>query len=119
MPAPRVAGYSRCSLHVIHRVHTHTQSEHVLAAGWQMQALYLDYDQAYQDEEVGDLPALPWSVTYPGYGSLAMLPLQGPEYKAQVCPSSCRSLGCELRAGRSCLLGLARIARPETGDVLP
>ena len=54
-------------------------------AGWQMQALYLNYDEAIQDEAVGDLPPLPYPVTYPAYGSLALLPLQGPNYQAQVC----------------------------------
>ena len=49
-----------------------------------MQALFLNYDEALQDEAVGDLPELPYPVTYPVYGSAALLPLQGPDYRAEA-----------------------------------
>ena len=49
-----------------------------------MQALFLTAEEAQEDEAVGNLPELPIPVTYPAYGSLAMLPLEGPEYKAQA-----------------------------------
>ena len=49
-----------------------------------MQALFLRQDKAIQDEAIGDLPELPIPVTYPAYGSAALLPLQGPNYDAVV-----------------------------------
>ena len=51
-----------------------------------MQAVFLNYDEALQDEAVGDLPVLPIPVTYPAYGSAALLPLQGPDYRAEARP---------------------------------
>ena len=49
-----------------------------------MQALFLRQDKAVQDEAIGDLPELPIPVTYPGYASATLLPLQGPDYRAEV-----------------------------------
>ena len=49
-----------------------------------MAALYLEEEEATRDEAIGELPPLPTVVTYPQSGSLALLPLQGPDYKAQV-----------------------------------
>ena len=56
----------------------------MLGAASQMQALFLNQTEAFQDEAIGDLPVLPLTVTYPSYGSAALLPLQGPSYKAEV-----------------------------------
>ncbi|KAK9791838.1 hypothetical protein WJX73_007086 [Symbiochloris irregularis] len=56
----------------------------LVIAGAQIQALFLNYDEAVEDEEVGEFPELPYPVTYPAYGSYVLLPLQGPDYKAEI-----------------------------------
>ena len=49
-----------------------------------MQALYFTPNGAYVDKAVGALPGLPVPVNYPQYNSMAMLPLEGPNYSTQV-----------------------------------
>ena len=49
-----------------------------------MEALFLEGDGATADDAVGPLPTLPVPVNYPQWASLALLPLQGPDYQTQV-----------------------------------
>ena len=49
-----------------------------------MQALYFTPDGAYVDKAIGALPGLPVPVNYPQYNSMAMLPLEGPNYTTRV-----------------------------------
>ena len=49
-----------------------------------MQALYFTPNGAYVDKAIGALPGLPVPVNYPQYNSMAMLPLEGPNYSTQV-----------------------------------
>ena len=50
-----------------------------------MEALFFSPDGASADPAVGDLPDLPIPVVYPQYSTLALLPLEPPLYKTQVC----------------------------------
>ena len=56
----------------------------LLVAGSLMQALYFTPNGAYVDKAIGALPGLPVPVNYPQYSSMAMLPLEGPNYSTQV-----------------------------------
>ena len=56
----------------------------LLVAGSLMQALYFTPNGAYVDKAIGALPGLPVPVNYPQYNSMAMLPLEGPNYSTQV-----------------------------------
>ena len=47
-------------------------------------ALYFTADNATNDDSIGDLPNLPVPISYPQYGGFALLPLEGPNYTAQV-----------------------------------
>ena len=58
-----------------------------------MEALFFTAEGAKADKLVGDLPQLPVPVNYPAWASLVLLPLQGPDYKAQV-SSSLNVRGC-------------------------
>ena len=49
-----------------------------------MQALYFTPNGASVDKAIGALPGLPVPVSYPQYGSMAMLPLQSPTYSSKV-----------------------------------
>ena len=49
-----------------------------------MQALYFTPNGASVDMAIGALPSLPVPVNYPQYNSIAMLPLEGPQYSTQV-----------------------------------
>ena len=49
-----------------------------------MQALYFTPNGASADKAIGALPSLPVPVNYPQYNSAVLLPLQGPQYSAQV-----------------------------------
>ena len=49
-----------------------------------MQALYFTANGASADKAIGALPSLPVPVNYPQYNSAVLLPLQGPQYSAQV-----------------------------------
>ena len=49
-----------------------------------MQALYFTTNGASVDKAIGALPSLPVPVSYPQYNSAVLLPLQGPNYSAQV-----------------------------------
>ena len=57
---------------------------HITNAGSQMEALHFTKEGAKADQLVGDLPQLPVPVNYPVWASLVLLPLQGPDYKAEV-----------------------------------
>lgn len=49
-----------------------------------MEALFLEPEGAEPDDEVGQLPQLPVPVMFPQQGTAALLPLEGPNYDAQV-----------------------------------
>lgn len=49
-----------------------------------MEAMYLTPNGATADTAVGNLPTLPIPVNYPQYNSLALLPLEPPNYEARV-----------------------------------
>jgi hypothetical protein len=51
-----------------------------------MGALYFSADGASNDNSIGDLPNLPVPISYPQYGGFTLLPLEGPNYTAQVQP---------------------------------
>ena len=53
-------------------------------AGTQMEAMFMDVDGARPDQEIGPLPQLPVPVNYPQQASFTLLPLEGPEYDAEV-----------------------------------
>ena len=47
-------------------------------------ALFFTEDGATNDDSIGDLPDLPIVISYPQYGGFTLLPLEPPNYAAQV-----------------------------------
>lgn len=50
-----------------------------------MEALYFSPDGASTDKSIGPFPKLPVPVSHPQNGGFTLLPLEGPDYTAQVC----------------------------------
>lgn len=79
--------YLSVCLSVRRIVHANARSrltEVVWHAGDIIGALYFDENGAYNDDAIGDLPNLPVPFSYPQYGGFALLPLEAPNYTAQV-----------------------------------
>ena len=60
-----------------------------------MEALYFSPDGAFTDTSIGLLPKLPVPASHPQNGGFTLLPLEGPDYTAQVCRmrTACLSRG--------------------------
>ncbi len=55
-----------------------------VAAGAQMEALFMDVEGARPDDAIGRLPEFPIPLFFPQQASITLLPLSGPDYQTQV-----------------------------------